>query len=356
MTLLGDQAGVPDLRRKGETGTPVPVKRADVSDVFLKAVQADPRALKAMLTGVPSPEALPRGYAAVVEGCLAIRPSVEQFQKDKLDVIDGLIRGGCRAMLALQTEAGFFKVPDLRGRDMRLGDAIEKLVEKDADAVKENWVVAALPDGASQVDAAECGVILLRAGSALQTEAWTAAGRKAADWALSVPPVPAFHYTACSVSLLCEANRVTKESKYLTGATHKYQLGLRDGQAKNGRWADPVSARTASHLVILRALHDLTEATPAGKEREGIAAQARAAMAPLLEEAKKLGAPATANTVQELERHPRVAGPAEAERSAVRAVLEQAASGTVQRCIHGGRVRAAAPLPELAAVGRVWEK
>lgn len=356
ISLLGDQAGVPDLRRKGETGKPVPAKPADVADVFLKAVQADPRALKAMLAGVPSPEALPRGYASVVEGCLAVRPLVERFQKDKLEVIDGLIHGGCRAMLALQTEAGFFKFPDLRGRNMRIGDAIEKLVDKDPDAVRDGWVVAPLPDGASQVEAGECGIALLRAGAALNNDTWTAAGRKAADWGISVPPVPAFHYNAYSVSLLCEAYRVTSAAKYLEGATRKYRVGVRGGQTKNGRWADPVSARTASHLVLLRALHDLMEATPAGKDRDAIIAQARAAMAPLVEEAKNLGAPVTANTVQELERHLRLAIPAGSEVSAVRAVLEQAASGTVQRCIHGGRVRAAAPLPELAAVGRVWAK
>ena len=351
--LLGDQAGVPDVRRPGDGEEPAAVKPADVADLFLKVVEANSRQYKTLTSGVPATDLLPRSYAAVAIGCLIIRPVVRDHRKDKLDVIDQLVFGCCRAMMALQLEAGFFKFPDLRGKHLRYAEAIEKLAEQNPDAVKDGWVVVADPDGGSQVDAAECGIALLRAGAEYKNADWTKAGRKAADWALRQPNAPTFHYNAYSLSLICDAYRVTGGKAYLDGAQTKYAIGIAGGQLPNGRWVQPTCARTANHVVLLRTLHDLEEILLAGKERESVSASARLAVKALVEEADKLGTPVTSYTVQELSRHLRLHTDAEPR---VRAVLEKAASGTIRRSKHGNAATAFVSLPELAAASRVWTK
>jgi hypothetical protein len=351
--VLGDQTGLPDLRRKGETGKPVPVKPADVADLFVKALEADPRVLKALTAGVPGPTTMPRAYASVVHGCLLIRPLVEEHQRAKLEVIDALVRGCCRAMIALQLEPGYFKFPDLRGTNARMGEMIDRLASRDPDAVQNAWLVVPDPEGSSQYDVGECGIALLRAGAAYQIEEWTRAGLKAADWALGQPCVPNWSSNAFAVSLLCEAFRAGGDKKFLEAARAKYAVGIAPGQGPNGRWIDPHNARTANHFVLLRAVQDLEEALPAGKDREAAAKVAEKTVRAVLDEAEKLGAPASSHRVQELGRNLRL-HPAAAR--TVRPVLEQAASATVQKCQQGGRVRAVVPLPELAAVSGVWEK
>ena len=351
--LLGDNAGVPDTRRKGDQGKALPVKPVDVAELFLKVVQIDPRSLKALSSGMPVGDTLPRGYAAVVHGCLTIRPLVEKHFRDKLEIVDGLIKGCCASTIVLQVEKGHFKFPDLRGKHIRFGEMIEKLVAKDPDAIQDGWVVVPDPEGSSQFDAGECGIALLRAGTILKNEDWKRAGLKAADWAMSAPLVTNFNYNAFSVSLLCEAHRVSGEKKYLDAAWKKYQFGVAPGQAANGRWIDAHNARTVYHVILLRSQHDLLEALPAGKERDTVEQSARRAVMALLEEAEKLGAPATSLTVRELDRHARLAKESPTN---LREMLEIAASAAVQRCSSGGRIRPGAPLPELAAASRVWEK
>ena len=351
--VLGDQAGVPDLRRKGDADKVVPIRPAEVADLFLKAIEADPRNLKALTAGVPGPNVMPRAYASVVQGCLLVRPLVERHQKARLEVLDALARGCCRAMVALQLERGFFKFPDLRGTHPRYDEMIEPLVRKDPDAVRDGWLVVPDPEGGSQYDAGECGIALLRAGTAYRVEEWTRVGLKAADWALAQSCVPNWHVNAYSVSLLCAAHRATGQKKYLDGARSKYAIGIAPGQGANGRWIDPHNARTTNHMVLVRAVHDLAEALPAGKDRDALAAVAKRAMKAVLDEAATLGPPATSHTVQEFGRYLRLHPEAD---PAVRQVLEQAATGIVKRCTQGGRVRAAVPLPELAGVGRVWDK
>jgi hypothetical protein len=352
VNVLGDQAGVPDVRRKGDKTEPFPVKPADVADLFVKAIEADPRAMKALIAGVPGPETMPRAYASVVQGCVAIRPLVAKHLPAKLEELDGLVAGCCKAMVALQLDAGFFKVPDLRGKNLRVGVMIERLANQNPDAVRDGWMVVSDPEGGSQYDAGECGIALLRAGATYKNPDWTKAGRKAADWAIAQTCVPDWNFNAFSVSLLCDGFRTTGDKKYLEAARTKFDLGVRPGQVGNGRWIDPHNARTGNHVVLLRACQDLEEALPAGMERDGVATASRRAMIALIEEAEKLGAPATGHTVQELarylKRHPDAP-------KAVRAVLEQAATAAVRKCSQGGRVKAAVPLPELAAAAEVWK-
>jgi len=349
--VLGDNAGVPDARRKGETVAVVPVKAVDIADLFVRILDAEEDKLKLFTAGKPLPAALPRDYATIAEGCVAMRPLVEKHQPKKLDALDKLIAGCCTSMTAVQTAAGFFKFPDLRGKHIRFGEMIEQLVEKGADSVEAGWVVVAAPDGGSQFDAGECGVALLRAGAALKNPSWTAAGLKAAAWAKSSPPAANFNYNAFSVRLLCEAYRQMQDAAYRDAAWATWRLGVAPGQTDGGRWADPHNARTVYHFIILRAANDLLEITPPGEDRTVLKRAVRSAVKAVLDEADKLGAPATSYTVQELGR---VEALAEVTDPRLKKWLETAATVAHVKCIRGG-VKAATPFPELAAVAGVWK-
>jgi len=351
--LLGNLAGVPELRRHGDDSGPSPVKPADVADQFSRAIDANPRLRKALEAGVPGPESLPRSYASVALGCVIMRPIVQEYRKEELVALDRLVRGCCTAILALQLDAGCFKFPDLRGKHLLYGEAIEKITEQNPEAVRDGWVVVPDTEGGSQVDAAECGIVLLRAGAEYKNPDWTRAGRKAADWSLAQPAVPTFHFNAYSVSLACEAYRVTGDKAYLDGARKKYEVGIAAGQLTRGRWVDPLSARTDFHFVQLRALQDLEEALPAGKDRERVSASARLAVKALLEEADKLGAPVTPHTIQELSRHLTLHADADPK---LRSLLEKAVSGTLRRANLGGLSGGTLSLSELAAANRVGRK
>jgi hypothetical protein len=351
--LLGDQAGLPDVRKKGEKGKAIPIKPADVADVFLKVIETDSKALKVLSAGVPAADTPARSYASIADGCLTIRPLVEKYHKDELPTLDGLIRGCCQSMLALQVVDGHFRFPDLRGKNLVLGDAIDKLADQGADAVKDGWLVVPFPDGSSQVDAAECGMALLQAGTVFKNNEWTGAGLKAAKWSGSFPGVPTWHFNAYSVSLLCTAFQTTGDTKYRDAAVRRYRVGIEPGQAANGRWVDAESARTGNQFVLVRALHDLTDALPPGPDRESVGVVHGRASHAIRAESETLGVPMTPLTIRELERHIRsMTG----DTTAWRNMLELAASTAVQRCTQGGKVRAAVPLPELAAAGRVGEK
>ncbi|MSR51941.1 MAG: hypothetical protein EXS09_01460 [Gemmataceae bacterium] len=351
--ILGDNAGLPDVRRKGDQAKALPVKPAGVAELFLKVIQVDPRSLKALSSGKPVGDTLPRGYASVVHGCLTIRPLVEKHFRDKLEIIDGLIKGCCATMIALQVQKGHFKFPDMRGKHIRFGEMIEKIVANDPDAIEDGWLIVPDPEGGSQIDASECATALLRAGTILKNDDWKRSGLKAADWAKSAPLVSNFNYNAFSVSLLCEAHRVSGEKKYLDAAWKKYQFGVAPGQVSNGRWIDTHNSRTVYHVLLLRSMHDLLETLPAGKDREAVEKSARRALLALVEEAEKLGAPSTSMTICELDRHSRLTKDCPQR---VSEILQIAASAAIQRCSSGGRVRTGAPLPELAAAAQIWEK
>lgn len=350
--LLGENAGLPDVRRRGETAKAMPIKPAEVADVFVKVIEADSRTIKTLSAGVPGSDTLPRTYAAIVAGCLAIRPSIEKHFKDKLGAIDALVRGCCKAMMLLQAKSGYFKFPDIRGQNLVLGDAIERLVENDTDAIQDGWVVKPFADGMSQIDAAECGMALLQSGALYKNLEWTQAGLAAATWSKNTPLSANFIHNAYSVSLLCTASKVKPEAMFDDVAWQKFRQGVVFAQTEGGRLIDPRCARTVNHFVLIRAIHDVLEALPPKSGNELTYRAARSAMKSVLDEADKLGAPVTGLTVQELGRHLRLIKDSDAR---VRPLLEESGTATVKRCTQGGRVRAAAPLPELAAVAQIWK-
>lgn len=351
--LLGDSAGVPDVRRRGESAKAAPVKSEEVASTFLKLIEADPRALKALTAGMPGTDTLPRSYASIVMGCLTIRPAVEKHFKDKLAVIDDLARGCCKAMLALQVKAGHFKFPDVRAQNLLIGDVIEKLVEKNPDANQDGWIVVPFPDGMSQVDASECGIALLRAGIDYKNAEWIQAGLAAATWSKDSPLTANFVHNAYSVSLLCAASKAKPNDKFREAAWQTFSRGVVPGQTTTGRLIDPRNARTANQFVFIRAIQDLREVLPAATESESLNRVLQLAIVTVLDEADKLGVPMTSHTVQELARFNR---PDKDTESKTQQLLEESATVTFKRASQPVRVRVAVPLPELAAVSRVWTK
>jgi hypothetical protein len=194
---------------------------------------------------------------------------------------------------------------------------------------------------------------LLHASKVLKNQEWSEAGVKAAKWSASVPNVPTWHFNAYSVSLLCATFQSTGDSKYRDQAFKRYRIGIAPGQAANGRWLDAESARTGNHFVMIRALHDLIDSLTAGPDRESVSEVLAKAAQAIRDEADTLGVPMTPLTIRELDRHVRSAT---GDVAPWRTMVELAASVAVQRCTQGGKVRAAVPLPELAAAARVGEK
>jgi hypothetical protein len=350
--VLGDQAGLPNARNKGDKSD-VPLPRPEhVAELFLKAMDADPRTFQALAAGKPVTHFLPRFYGEVAAGCCAIRPLVAEHHPKRLAELDHIVNGCCTAMLELQTREGFFRFPDLRGRHLRFGEMIAKVAKDRPDAVKDGWFVVPHPDGGSRFDAGVCGTALLRASALFRKDDWKRAGLNAAEWALARPCVPNFSYNASSVGLLAEAYRQTREARYLDAAIAKFQVGVAPGQVANGRWIDPHNARTAFHLIILQGLFELEAALPADRkaDREAVASVTHKGIKSVLDEFDAVGITNTGHAVPVLLRY-QLAHPGKDAR--VRRHLQQAAAVVVERCTRGGEVQAAVPLPSLAAVAGV---
>jgi len=234
-TVMGNQVGVPDVRRKGERATPRPITKDEVVKLFLRALPSK----------LPTSGQMLRVYAGLVRACCEMKQG------------DPLVVEACKFMTDHQQPDGHFPFPDLRGKNIRFGDMTEKVLQSGKGEVRDGWLITLDPGGGTQFDTGECGSALLLAGKTFQNDAWTKAGLRAADWALAQPCVGNFNYNAFSVGLLADAYRVTREQKYLDGALKKFRIGVAPGQVENGRWIDPHNARTVYHLIILRALNDL---------------------------------------------------------------------------------------------------
>jgi hypothetical protein len=351
--VLGSRSGLPDVRREVPRTRVVPPEPTDIADLFLKVIQADPRAYKAFVSGTPAPETLPRTYGSIVQACLTIRPAVEQRQKDRLAILDDVVRGCCKSLLTLQLDEGYFRFPDLRNRSIAFGEAIDRLADGNEAALKDGWVVQPFPDGSTLQDTAEAGMALLEAGRVLKEEEWKQGGAKAAAWAAKQPLSRDFRYNACAVSLLCASHRAGGQAAPLEEAKTRYRIGVAPGQMKTGRWLDPQDARTPNLFLFLRAQNDLAEVLPAGKDREEVVQAAAAVVTSFLEEVEKMGLPLTGLTLHELGRHGRLL---KEKPPALELTLSRGADIAVQACQVEGRVRAGVPLMEVAAADQVWSK
>ena len=344
--VLGDQAGLPDGRRPGAKPGPLPLDEAEATRLFVKALASEGRAVRELTAGCPLPGQMPRFYGYVLDGVTTIRPFAERHAADSLDEIDALAAGVAGILTKLQQPGGHFPFPDLRGRNLRFGEMIEKQLAAGAIEIREGWVVTADPDGGTQFDTGVCGVALLKAGKTWSNRAWTAAGLRAADWARGQRCVANFNYNAFSVSLLCEAFAESAEPEYLDAALVKFRLGVAPGQAPNGRWLDPHNARTVYHVIILRAIGDLLETLPTdpASDLAEVKAIAGPAVTALLDEFDAMGI--TVECLPELMRFvPHLSG---SER--LRQAIDRVAASLVEKCTDGFRVKLGAQPHQLAAV------
>jgi len=346
LSVLGDQAGLPDGRRPGAKPGPISLDEAAVTRLFLDALASEGRAVRELTAGRPLPGQMLRFYAYVLEGLATIRPSVERHAADSLDQVDALAVGVAGNLTDLQQADGHFPFPDLRGRNLRFGDMIEKQLDAGAVEIREGWVVTADPDGGTQFDTGVCGVALLRAGQVWKNPHWTATGLRAADWALAQPCFANFNYNAFSVSLLCEAFSVSGKPAYLDAALAKFRLGVAPGQAPNGRWLDPHNARTVYHVIILRAIGDLLETLPPDRTADlaEVKSVAGPAVTALLDEFDAMGI--TVECMPELmplaEHLP--------EPARLRQTLDRVAASLVEKCTEGTRTKLCAQPHQLGAV------
>jgi len=344
---LGDQAGLPDARREGERAEPQPISQAEAAKLFIAALESEKKALREISAGKTLGTQKLRFYAEIIQGCCEARPAVQIFMPEKLGDVDKLIAGACEILLRLQQPEGLFPLPDLRGKDIRFGEMIEKQIAGHPEAVKDGWIVRADSEGGTQFDTGLCGVALLTAGATCQRADWTQAGRRAADWALAQRCVPNFNYNAFSVSLLAHAYQATGDARYLAGAIRKAELGVLPGQAPNGRWLDPHNARTVYHLIIVRALHDLWTALPVERQRERAEAgqAAQKAVGALLDEFAQAGA--TTVALRELQRHASLNPQPDLR---LPAMLDLQRAVIQQKCRRDGRCKLGVAVTELAAL------
>lgn len=345
-SILGDQAGIPDGRRAGVNPVPIEMNESEATKLFLEALKSEGRAVKQLTRGVPLPDQMLRFYGYLLESLAAIRPSVQKHSPDDLAAIDALAAGAAEILTKLQQPAGHFPFPDLRGRNIRFGEMIDKRVAAGEVEVREGWVVTPDPDGGSQFDTGVCGVALLRAGSVFGEPAWSAAGLRAADWAMGQPCVTNFNYNAFSVSLLAAAHVTAPEVGYLDKALAKFQLGVAPGQSGNGRWIDSHNARTVYHIIILRAMGDLLTALPA--ERTGditsVKAVAEPALEALLTEFAAMGI--TVECLPEL----LLLNPHFPDHTALESAIDRIAASLAGKSTDGSRIHMGAQPHQLAAV------
>jgi hypothetical protein len=346
LAVLGDQAGVPDGRRAGRKAAAIEMSEAAATRLFVDAITSEARTVRPLMEGNPLPDQMARLYADILMAMTSIRPFVLKHQPASLPDVDKLTRGVASILISLQQPAGYFPFPDLRGKNVRFGDMIDRQLSAGKVEARDGWITSSDPDGGSQFDTGLCGTALLLAGQVHTNDKWKRAGLRAADWALGQPCCSNFNYNAFSVSLLSRAFLVTGDAKYLEGALKKFRVGVAPGQAPNGRWMDAHNARTVYHLIILRALGDLTAAIP--PERKGERSELDQVMVPaikaLLDEFDAMG-----QTVEALPELVTLAGLYPEDRRLGNAVRNMAGCISA-KCTDGQRVKMGAQPNQLAAV------
>ena len=344
--VLGDQAGLPDGRRPGDKPGPLTLNEAAATRLFIEALKSEGRAVRELSAGRPLPDQMLRFYGYLLDGLATLRPSLQDHAPDDLAAIDALARGTATVLISLQQPEGHFPFPDLRGKNIRFGEMIDKRLEAGEIEIREGWVVSADPDGGSQFDTGVCGVSLLRAGAVFDEPTWTAAGLRAAEWAMRQRLVTNFNCNAFSVSLLAQAGLVSGKKGYLDDALQKFRIGVAPGQSGNGRWIDSHNARTVYHLIILRAMGDLLGALPAERDADiaEVKAVAEPALEALLTEFDAMGI--TVECLPEL--HSLL--PHVADLPRLRTTLDAVSASLVEKCTDGTRVKLGAQPHQLAAV------
>lgn len=340
---LGDQAGVPDGRRPGHATLPCRMSEAQATRLFMEALVSNGDAIRQMAKGKPLPDQMLRIYADLLNATVGIRPFVTKHQPAALGELDGLTKGLVAILIDLQQPGGHFPFPDLRGKNIRFGDMLQRQIDAGHAEVRDGWIITTEPDGGTQFDTGLCGTALLLAGQAHGIDEWKRAGIRAADWALGQPCCANFNYNAFSVSLLAHAFRISGDAKYLDGALRKFRVGVAPGQAPNGRWMDPHNARTVYHVIILRALGDLASVLPA-EQRPELDAVARPAIKVLLDEFDAMGV--TVEALAEL----MVLAKLYPDDARLQGAVKFMAGTIIDKCDDGRRVKMGAGPAQIAAL------
>jgi hypothetical protein len=310
-TILGDQAGLPEIRRVGRTpAVKRPINPGDALRLFLAAIESENWLMRPIASKKPLPDTSLTTYAYLVEGCSAARKATEEHTPERLSMLDSVIQASCLMLVRRQQADGHFSFLDPRGRASKLASVVDAMVAQRPDSVKDGWVIHVDPFGMAQTETGACAVALSTASKALGRPEWSQAAQKAADWALSQPSLPNFVANAASAGLLARAYLDARQDRHLAGLARKLTSGLLPGQVENGRWIDPSSATTPSHLTILRALHDSWEAIPADREdlRRDLKKSIDRAMTSLLVECVALGVPNQGSALRDLLRHRDLSG------------------------------------------------
>jgi hypothetical protein len=345
LTVLGDQAGLPDGRRMGKKPKGMQLTEAESTQLFLQALKSLGSPIQRLMEAKPLPDQMPRLYGYALAACAEIQPFVLKHQPDDLADLQRLAKGCATILMTLQQPEGHLPFPDLRGKNLRFGDMINRQLNAGTVEIKDEWLITADPEGGSQFDTGVCGVALLKAGAVFKEATWTAAGLEAANWALTQKCCPNFNYNAFSVSLLAEAYRLHHDERFLQAALHKFRVGVAPGQAANGRWMDAHNARTVYHIIILRALGDLAAVVKA--ERPEIDALAKPAIQALLDEFDAMGI--TVEALPEL----LTAADLYPDDLRLQAAVSSMASSLIEKCTDGSNVKMGAQPNQLAAVPRV---
>jgi len=344
LQVLGEQAGVPDGRRMGHQLEGKELTQAEATALFVEALKSQGKAVRQLSEGKPLPDQMMRLYGYILSGLAEMRPWLVKYRPDELAGIDALAAGCAKVMISLQQPAGHFPFPDLRGKNIRFGEMIQRQIKAGQVEVRDGWVITADPDGGTQFDTGVCGVALLRAGEVFENKNWLAAGKRAADWALQQKCCGNFNYNAFSISLLAHQYRLNRDSQYLEGALKKLRVGVAPGLAPNGRWMDAHNARTVYHIIILRALGDLASVMPDHSEVDVVALPAVKA---LLDEFDAMGI--TVEALPELQTLHRVYPADERLKKAV----SRMASSLIEKCTDGRQVKMGAQPHQLASVAGV---
>ena len=267
-SLLGDQAGVPELpdefRPVPKTVEPLALDECRKgAALYLRQIQGK-KWWKIGLDPTKT-EHLPREVANVIVGGLAINRAALGDQQQWSTVAKEA--GDYLLWTQQQGGAGVFPFPHYLGGRGKAFESATRMFQQAEKAgtldkmIRNGWVIDDHGNGGLQFDNGLCGVAILALYETTKDDRYLQSVKAAADWAVHQPVVPNWNYNSFSVYLLAKAARATDDHRYLESAKQKARLGVYPGQLTDGpykgRWADPHNARPNYHYIIVRGIASL---------------------------------------------------------------------------------------------------